>query len=210
MYKLLVYLLALGLSFPWVALGAMSSTNYYIYADSINTGGVFSTSSAYSMQSTVGESPAGTASSTTYEIRGGYQSMERGSLSFDLSTSSLALGTLSVSAVAAASTTATVTTDSATGYSLSIGSATWTTGTALDDIATAAFVAGTEAYGMVTSTVGGGDGNAFVVAMSTVVNSASGPVTSAQTVLTFKAAIDSGTTSGARAQTVVFQAAANF
>jgi len=189
---------------------AMSSTNYSIYADSINTGGIFSTSGAYSLQSTLGETPVGIATSSDYEIRGGYQSMESGYLTFGLSTSSLSLGNLSVSTVSAASTTATVSTDSGTGYILSIGSANWTSELALENINTVAFVTGTEAYGMTTSTVGGVDGNAFAVVMSQVVNSASAPIMNGQTVLTFKATRSASTVAGPRAQAVVFQAAANY
>ncbi|MFA7654094.1 MAG: hypothetical protein WCX97_03580 [Candidatus Magasanikbacteria bacterium] len=210
MQKFLVYLLALGLSFPWIALGVMSSTHYYIYADSFDNGGIFSTSTLYNMQSTLGESPVGTVSSTTYEIRGGYQAMERGSLSLLLGDSDLSLGVLSVSTVSAASTTATVTTDSATGYNLSVASASWTQGTALAPVAITTFSAGTEAFGMTTSTVGGLEGNAFALTAGQPIVSASGPVTSERTVLVFRAAIASGTTSGNRTHQTVFQAAANF
>ncbi|MFA6486671.1 MAG: hypothetical protein WCT40_04920 [Candidatus Magasanikbacteria bacterium] len=206
-----IAILATILLLPWAVLAAMTSSHYSIYADSIDTGGIFSASTTYSMQSTIGESPVGVASSSSgYEIRGGYQAMEQGYLSFESGASSFSLGELSTSTVSAASTTITISTDSATGYSLSIASAAMTTGTALTAIATPTFVPGVESYGMVTSTVGGSEGSAFPIADSSLIYTVSGALTNSQTVVTVKAAISEATTPGTRAQIITLQAVANF
>jgi len=53
-----------------------SSTNYRIQSDSINVGGILSTSSSYRLEDTVGEVKSGTSSSLTYRVRSGYQQMQ--------------------------------------------------------------------------------------------------------------------------------------
>jgi hypothetical protein len=86
--------------------GAMSSTNYYIYADIISVGGVLSTSTSYGLQDTVGESFAGFVTSSSYEIKGGYQAMDNNEISLIVSDASLSLGSLvNYTASSTASTT---------------------------------------------------------------------------------------------------------
>ena len=53
----IVIIIIAAIFFAQRSWAAMSSTNYYIYAEVISVGGVLSTSSAYSLQDTVGESP---------------------------------------------------------------------------------------------------------------------------------------------------------
>ena len=65
-------LLGAPLSFAYVA----SSSNYRIQTDSVNTGGLFSSSTSYRTEDTVAESGVGTSSSATFSIKGGYQQMQ--------------------------------------------------------------------------------------------------------------------------------------
>ncbi len=51
----------------------MQSTNYRIQFDSLNSGGLLSSSTNYREESSVGEQGTGEASSTNYQLRAGYQ-----------------------------------------------------------------------------------------------------------------------------------------
>lgn len=51
----------------------MQSTNYTITNDSINSGGLYSTSSSYGEQSTLGEQATGYSTSLNYSLSAGYQ-----------------------------------------------------------------------------------------------------------------------------------------
>ena len=85
--KLLVLvILVLGtLCLPANLLAAMSSTDYYIYADTVDTGGIFSTGGDYTLDSSAGESsPVGFSNDGTYEMRGGYQAMDRGYININI------------------------------------------------------------------------------------------------------------------------------
>ncbi|MFA5061610.1 MAG: hypothetical protein WC526_00475 [Patescibacteria group bacterium] len=195
------------LLFPLCALGMMSSTNYTIYADTVDSGGVYSSGGAYTLQDSAGESPAGFTTSSIYEVRGGYQAMERSSISLTLSSASLDLGTMSVSQVNSASTTASVVTNSESGYSLSVGSV---SGSSLTGVADGSVTAGSEEYGV---SLDGSDklfSDDESITAGLGLASSSTPITSAGTILTFKAAIGSGTTAGARSQTITLTASANF
>jgi len=210
MRKLAVIFLlcALGVGFPVGSFGAMSSTNYYIYADAVEIGGgVLGTSSAYSLQGTLGEGTIGTASSTSYEIKAGYQYMERGSLSFSLSASSVALGTLSVSAVSSGSLTATVDTDSLTGYTLAISSV---SGTGLAAVADGTVSAGAEEYGLAVSGSEAAFSNDRAIQAGQAIASTSSPMTvPSATSITIKAAISDSSVAGSRSQSIVLTASAN-
>jgi len=206
--KFFSIILILGLlSFPLVTYGMMSSSNYTIYADSVDAGGVFSASGTYSLEDTTGESPVGTATSSSYEVRGGYQAMDLSSLSMNLDLTSLDLGTASVSQVNSASTTATITTDSGSGYTLSVGSV---SGSSLANVTDGLVTAGQEEYGLAVSgsdalfTDDEGVMSGLNLAASTT------PVTNSATVITFKASISESTASGSRSQDVVLTASANF
>lgn len=188
------------------AISAMSSTNYYIYADSVETGGGLSTGGAYSLENTVGESPAGFSSSSVYEIRAGYQHMERGYISLYIDDNSLGLGSLSTSTVNMASTSVTVSTDSVTGYTMAIGAV---VGTMIASVSDGAVTSGSEEYGFSAAgseSVVSGD---VAVAAATPVAAASFPIDGSQTVMTFKASRSVGTTAGVYSQTVTLTASAN-
>jgi hypothetical protein len=103
----------------------MESTNYMIQSDSINVGGGFSSSTNYQVESTVGEIATGNSASTNFELRAGYQQMLSVYISLTGATAvSLGPTIPGVSGgTATGSTTVTVTTDSLSGYYLTIAAA---------------------------------------------------------------------------------------
>ena len=111
-------LASLSVSFAQV----MNSDNYQIQSDSINVSGGFSTSSNYILESTQGEIATGVLNSGTYSLRAGFQQMQEAYISMtgagnvELSPSIPGV----TGGTANGSTTVTVTTDSPSGYVLSI------------------------------------------------------------------------------------------
>lgn len=113
-------LASLGVSLAQV----MQSNNYRIQSDSVNFSGGLSTSTNYTLESTAGEVGSGVASSTNYSLKAGYQQMQEVYLAITGSTNvalSPAIGGISGGS-SNGSTTITVTTDSPSGYVLSIAS----------------------------------------------------------------------------------------
>ena len=103
-----------------------SSTNYQLQSDSINFGGGLSTSTNYVQESTFGEVATGKATSTTYNLYGGYQQMQEVYLSMTAPSDVTLLPNLAglTGGTSNGSTTVTVTTDSPAGYSLILESQT--------------------------------------------------------------------------------------
>ncbi len=205
--RLYAALLTLALAaIPFNVFAAMSSTNYFIYADTVETGGGFSASGPYSLEGTIGESPASFSSSSAYEIRAGYQHMERGYLSIDISDNSLNLGTLSTTTVNTASTTVTVSTDSITGYSMSISVV---VGAGLSAVVDGTVSAGSEEYGFAAS----GSENQVVgdvgVIAGTMIAATSSAIYTSATDLIFKASMNTVSAPGNYSQTVTVSASAN-
>ena len=58
----------------------MSSTNYRVQFDSLNTGGGMGTSTDYKIEDTVGEVSSGSSTSTSYNLYAGYQQMDQNSV----------------------------------------------------------------------------------------------------------------------------------
>jgi len=113
--------------------------------------------------------------------------MEKGILSMSISGTALNLGTLDIGAVSSASTVATITTDSFTGYTLSIGSV---SGTVLTAVSDGAVTAGSEEYGMAVSGADAAFADDRGVSAGLALASANSAVTSREATLTFKAAIE--------------------
>ncbi len=121
MFVSLASLLLIGV--PLASAFVASSTNYRIQTDSINVGGVLSTSTSYRAEDTLGESGVGTSSSATYQIKAGYQQMQQvyiaitspGNITLTPAILSTGGGTGDGSAIW------TVTTDNAAGYTMNIG-----------------------------------------------------------------------------------------
>ena len=186
----------------------MTSTNYAIFADSINVGGGPTTSTSYNVQSSIGEATsAGFTTSTSYVVRGGFHSADAGSLSISLSATSLNLGELSTGVVKSAGTVVTVTTDSDSGYTLSISSV---SGSGITAVSDGSVTAGSEEYGI------GATGNDSVVsgdravAAGLVLASRASPASSGSaTSLAFRASISGSTAAGSYSQTVALIASVN-
>lgn len=196
------------LVWPTVALAAMTSSNYTIYADSISVGGVgLATSSGYSLEGTLGEPIAGISSSTSYEARAGFQSSEREDLSLTINTTNVALGELSSNSINSASVIVTVTSYALTGYSLNVGSVSGSITATVND---GEVSTGVNEYGF---TVSGNDksfsGDKAVVAGQAIA-AASGQKVDSATTLTFKAARNDAATVGTYSQAITLQVSANF
>ncbi len=110
------------LAFAYVA----SSSNYQIQMDSVNTGGMLSTSTSYTVEDTLGESGVGTSSSASYQVKAGYQQMQETYLAVSLSGNvSLTPNIPSVGGGVANGTASwTVITDNPAGYTMSIRAST--------------------------------------------------------------------------------------
>ena len=201
--SLLAIVLLGVLVFPSVSWGVMSSTNYTIFADSVDSGGILSTSGTFSLEDTTGESPVGYTTSSTYTVIGGYQAMDWSELEMRIDNTSINLGTLSVSAVATSSATVTITANADSGYVLSVASV---SGTSLTAVSDGTVSAGSEEYGVAVSGPDASFGDDRAIAASLNLSSSSTPVTDTPTVLTFKASISSGSTAGARSQSITLTA----
>lgn len=113
-------------SAPVASAYVASSTNYRIQSDSVNTGGVLSTSPSYRTEDTLGEGGTGTSSSATYAIKAGYQQMHESYLALSAPGNiTLAPNIPSVGGgVANGSAAWTVTTDNEAGYTMNIRAST--------------------------------------------------------------------------------------
>jgi len=100
----------------------MTSSNYEIQSDSVNFGGGLSTSANYEIESTAGEVGTGALSSANYQLKAGYQQMQEvflaltGALDVTMTPDIPGIG----GGTANGSTTVTATSDSPSGYQLTI------------------------------------------------------------------------------------------
>ncbi len=104
----------------------MGSSNYRIDTDSINSGGTsFSTSSSYSLGSTVGEAGTGFSSSTNYRMSAGYWIPEDTYVSIN-AVDDVDLGSISglIGGQSTSSSSWNVTTNNALGYQLTVSAST--------------------------------------------------------------------------------------
>lgn len=210
-YWLLIIFLTGGVLFdPSVLRAAMSSTDYYIYADDFSMGGSLSAGGTYSLQDTIGQSPADISSGGSYSLQAGYQFQTQGQISLSISSSSLGLGTLSsTGASSTASATVTITTDSTSGYVLSISSVSGTSLTAVADGAVDGD-GNSEEYGVAVSGTGAAFVNDQAVAGGLTLSSSTIAVSNDATVLTFKAIRGASSTAATYSQSVTLSAVANF
>lgn len=193
---------------PGVALAAMSSTNYYIYSDSLDYGGDLSTSTSNNLQDSIGgEIALGNSTSTSYQVKAGYQGVEFGTLTLSLNSNSVNLGQPAVGVVASGSVIATVGTNSDSGYALSISGLSGTALSAVSD-GTVDGSGSSEEYGLAVS----GSHSAYIndaAVVSGLVLSSFFGATNDQTTLTFKAVRSSTSTAQTYSQDLTLTAATN-
>lgn len=103
----------------------MQSSTYKIQSDSLNVGGVDSSSSTYKINDTLGEVSTGDSNSTSYYMHAGYWQMQESSISI---TSPSDLSLASMGGISGGSSEGTVswvvTTDNPAGYNMTIASST--------------------------------------------------------------------------------------
>ncbi len=216
MKLLYIIIVASALLTPYNSLQTqMTGGDYEIYGDVfsfVDTN--YSTGGDYKLYDS-GETIATSTGSGSYELRGGFQALEKGILSLTLSDSNLNLGTLSQVQVSTTSLDITISTDSETGYSVSIsedGNLRKGAGgdpDDVDDVSDGTVSAGSEEYGISTS---GSDG--LLVSDTAIDGSVdvafhSGQVTNHSTEVVFKASIDSGSIGGNYSHTVTFTTTVN-
>ena len=99
-----------------------SSSNYQIQSDSVNFGGGLSTSTNYSMESTAGEIATGELTSSSYKLRAGYQQMQEVFISMSEVSPVVMSPNLGgiTGGTSNGTTSVLVTTDSPSGYQLTI------------------------------------------------------------------------------------------
>lgn len=196
-------------AFPLSAYGEMTSTNYYIYADSVGyNGGLVSTSTIYTLTDTTGDVSAGSAAtSTIYSLVGGFQAANLDeNLSFVITTTTLDLGTLSKTAVSSATTSIVVACNAVTGYSISLSDVSGSMPTAVSD---GTVTAGADEYGVSTSGGNAATSGDVAVANGLVLASATTDIVQTTTTVAFKASYNT-VSAGTYSQALVLTAAANF
>ncbi len=199
-------LAVLLLGFPVASLAFMSSTNFQIISDTIGVGGGLSTSTSYGLQDTLGTISIGIVSSTSYRIIGGFQTSESNGITLQVNNTSLNLGTLSSSMVSSANTTATVTTDAPTGYTLSVGAV---TGTSVTPVADGSITAGSEEYGLTTTGAESLVSTDVAVTNGLNLASSAAAITGSATMIVFKASISSASAQATYSQNITLTAASN-
>jgi hypothetical protein len=191
----------------------MTGGAYQIYADSLSVvNGTDITGGSYSLTGTGGELSPTSTSGGTYTLRGGFQAAEKGILSVDISAASISLGTLTVASVASDSLTVTVSTDSETGYTLSLaedGNLRTGVGDTIDDVADGSVTAGVEEYGIRTTGADGLLATDTAISGSVAVASATSTVSSRQTTVLFSTGISAATPAGSYQHTVTFTVTVN-
>jgi hypothetical protein len=140
-----------------ISFAQMTGTVYKIQSDSVNFAGGYSTSTNYINESTVGEVGTGNLSSTNYKLYAGYQQMQ--SVYISISSVSDVVMSPSIGGITGGtsngSTVVTVTTDSPSGYQLTITAS-----------SSPALVSGSNSFADYTTSVMGTPDYAFSVSSS--------------------------------------------
>ncbi len=184
----------------------MSSNNYYIYADSIDVGGAYSTSTSYDLEDSSGEYLSNFTTSSSYIVRGGYQSMEAHSLSMTIDGSSVSLGQLDKTLVKTGGVTVGVSSDSAQGYVLQVSSV---SGSSIRTVGDGSVTAGSEEFGIAVFGAAAAFGDDRALAANLILATGNSAVVNQQTTLTFKASISADSTEASYSQTIILNAMDN-
>lgn len=216
--KIILLALILSACFPLTTKTVgMTSENFKLFADVVSVGGETPTSTNYIVFETTGE--AGSASqtrttSTNYIMSAGFQAMGITTLSASLSASTIALGSLSTTAVASGSQILTVNTSSPTGYTATIQEDGNLRSGANDinDVSDSSVTAGSEEYGIRTSGVAGqmNSVDTAITAVAQTIASTSTVAHNEATTITYKAAISAATEAGSYSQIITFTTTANY
>ncbi len=195
----------------------MSGGDYEIVADVISSHqGSKSVGGDYVLESTLGESAAGSSNSGDYQLEGGFWGTDQ-TITYSLSKSVLTLsfGATPTIVVASDSLTLTVSTGSATGFAAKLfeDGNLRSGANDIDDVTGGAVTAGSEEYGIIATSVGAGVSSAVTTASGiqdnlTVLTSTK-PVTNATGDYSFRAAVSTATQSGTYSHTVTFSVTAN-
>jgi hypothetical protein len=193
--------------FPLNTFSAMSSVNYNIFADNLETGGGLQQSASFNLEGTTGESPVDIINGSTYEIKAGYQFMERGSLGISINPTSINLGELTSNAISTDISTIEVSTDSETGYSLSI---TAVSGSSLTMVSDGEVTAGSEEYGLSATGSDSLLSGDVAIVNGLLISSATTPTYNNETALSFKASMSASSPAGSYSQNLTLTASTNF
>lgn len=193
----------------------MEGTDVTIYADSFSfVNAAYTTSTLFSLSLTGGELGATTTSGTIFAVRGGFQGAERGILTYTVSPSTITLGPMTYAGgVSSAGTIITVSTDSETGYSVSLteDGNLRSGGNDINDVSDGEVTAGSEEYGIRASgddaLISGSADRAISGAM--LLASSAGEVSSRQTTVEFRAAVDAQTPLGTYGHGITFTVTVN-
>jgi hypothetical protein len=116
-----IFLAALFSSlFTGYCFSQMSSGSYKINADSVNIGGAASSSGSYKLNDTIGEIATGEGASGTYKMKAGFWHMVNTYLTLSVDSNTKDLGSLLPGSPITGQTTINVTTDSWSGYALTV------------------------------------------------------------------------------------------
>lgn len=190
----------------------MSGNTFTIYADTFNFIDTASTSGdTFFITVTGGEVAATSTSGNTFELRGGFQAAEQGILSFSVSPSSLTIGPLSLSAVSTAGVDLIVSTDSETGYTITlVEDANLRFGSNdINDVSDGSVTAGSEEYGIITSGSDAQISSDTALSGTLTIASAYGRAPYRETTVVFRAAMGSNTIAGLYSHVVTFTATVN-
>jgi hypothetical protein len=205
------------LALPLAVWAESSSTTYIMWGHAFTGGGALGTSSSYIGYSTLGDLGGADSSSANYNMDAGFQQLVETPViifSFSSNTAALTPDPLTTGSVSSASVTLTVGTNADFGYTLT---ATETSAfqnqsaSALADVTDGSVTAGTEEFGIAVSGTDAsfGDDEALTASpLAIATNTIYG--NNRDTVVTFKAAIDSGSAAGAYTGTVTFIATGNY
>ncbi len=193
---------------------AMTGGDFEIYADGFDyIGSQVSQGENFTLFDTGGETFATSTSAGSFIINGGFEHLEKGIISLTLSASTLSLGQASLSTVNTGSISTSVSTDSHTGYNLSLSEngplcapSVSNCNYSFGDVSDGQVTAGSSEYGIRTSGSHGQQNNSDIAITSSgpVIASFGGPTQSAQTDVTFKAAISTSDIGGSYSHLVSF------